>query len=363
MNNLIQIENKAGKVRLNETVTEDSIRRMIDEIGKLFGATACAQGADFGTIMNATENGIDILDIEINSPGGSVFDGYTIYNEIRSLRERGVVVNARITGMAASMASVIAMAASKVLMASHARMMIHDASAGISGNAEAMRRHAELLDSISADLANIYAERTGKDVEEIRDMMKKETWMNAQQAIDNGFADEVFDIRPTMPTKKPMNLIQAIKDLLPSVSNDDADKLAAHVNEVEALSADLISAQAQIDELKGLSAVVAEKDMEISNLTAAATSYQAEIVTKDETITNLQTELATAKTEIETAKESAGTQAIEVLASIGQPEPLIDANASAEPEDLIKTLAKLKGAERTEYYAKHGEEIRKLLTK
>lgn len=110
----IEIENKQGKVRLNETVTPDSIGRMIEEIGRLFGAKAAADGADFGMIMNAAENAVDVLDIEINSPGGSVFDGYTIYNEIGSLRSRGVVVNARITGMCASMASVIAMACDKV---------------------------------------------------------------------------------------------------------------------------------------------------------------------------------------------------------------------------------------------------------
>jgi ATP-dependent protease ClpP protease subunit len=100
----LEIENKTGKVKLNEVVTRESIGKMIDEIGKLFGATASASGADFGEIMNAAENAVDVLEIEINSPGGSVFDGYTIYQEIQSLKDRGVVVNATITGMAASMA-------------------------------------------------------------------------------------------------------------------------------------------------------------------------------------------------------------------------------------------------------------------
>ncbi len=115
----IQVENKQGKVKLNEVVTRESIGRMIDEISKLFGAKAVADGADFGEIMNVAENAVDVLDIEINSPGGSVFDGYTVYQEIKSLQDRGVVINATITGMAASMASVICMACNKVFKNEH----------------------------------------------------------------------------------------------------------------------------------------------------------------------------------------------------------------------------------------------------
>jgi hypothetical protein len=61
---ILEIENKTGKVKLNEMVTRDSIGRMIDEIGKLFGATASASGADFGEIMNAAENAVDVLEID-----------------------------------------------------------------------------------------------------------------------------------------------------------------------------------------------------------------------------------------------------------------------------------------------------------
>ena len=104
--NAIEITNKSGKIRLNDVVVKPVIDQLIDEIGKLFGAKAVADGADFGEITNCAENAIDTLEIEINSPGGSIFDGYTIYNEIRSLRDRGVEVTATIIGMAASMASV-----------------------------------------------------------------------------------------------------------------------------------------------------------------------------------------------------------------------------------------------------------------
>lgn len=235
---MITIENKGGKVKLNEAVTQDSIKRMIDEIGKLFGAKAVADGADFGEITNCVENAVDVLDIEINSPGGSVFDGYTIYQEIKSLRDRGVTVNGTITGVAASMASVICMACDKVSIVKHGRMMIHDASSETKGNAEQLRRRAEILDGISDDIAEIYSERTGIDKEEVREMMKRETWMTARESIANGFVDEVVgeqvDFRQASAESSPMSFLNRLTN--PS-SEESIERIAA-------LEAD-ISAQAQ----------------------------------------------------------------------------------------------------------------------
>ena len=92
-------------------------------------------------------------------------------------------------------------------------------------------------------------------------------------------------------------------------------------------------------------------------------AFKDEIIAKDETITGLQGELTQAQADIEAAKASTANQAIEVLASIGQPAPLPEAGTESDPLDHIEALATLKGAARTEYYAKHGAEIRQLLTK
>jgi ATP-dependent Clp endopeptidase proteolytic subunit ClpP len=193
--NLIQTENKAGKVKLTDAIMPWSVEKLTEDISKLFGAKAAAEGADFGAITNCAENAVDTLEIEINSPGGSIFDGYNIYQEIMSLRDRGVIVTATVTGMAASMASVICMSCDIVRMVPHARMMIHDASQAVQGNAEKLRKAADLLDGLSADIAQTYVNRTGKPLDEIRAMMKVETWMTAKQAVELGFANEVFDIR------------------------------------------------------------------------------------------------------------------------------------------------------------------------
>lgn len=259
----ILIENKSGKVKLNEVVTRESIGRMIDEIGKLFGATASASGADFGEIMNAAENAVDVLEIEINSPGGSVFDGYTIYQEIKSLQDRGVVVNATITGMAASMASVICMACDKVSIVPHGRMMIHDASSGFSGNADEMRKQADLLDSISADIANIYSTRTGKPVDEIRAMMKKETWMDAKTTVENGFADEVVS--------KANALVEITLNTDTQNSNSETDMI-------------FLTNKAAVEKISGLEARTAELEAEISAHAAEVEALKAEQVTASEAI-------------------------------------------------------------------------------
>lgn len=325
---LLQIENKSGKIRLNEAVTKPSIERMIDEIGKLFGATAAASGANFGEIMNCAENAIDTLEIEINSQGGSVFDGYTIFNEIQSLRERGVVVTATITGMAASMASVIAMACNTVRMASHARMMIHDAAhPSPGGNADQLRKAADLLDGISEDIAGIYAGRTGKPVDEIRAMMKKETWMNADEAIANGFADEVISNKAKAEFDTTGKSMSIFARLFPD-NADAVAKLDAMLDENATLSADLESAQARISELVPLAEVNATLQAE---LTAAQSSIEAAATQATEAAAKI------AELEANAGKldELAAIKASELLAAQGHPAPVSLVGASEHEEVTI----------------------------
>ncbi|MFA9263256.1 MAG: hypothetical protein ACEQSB_08145 [Undibacterium sp.] len=102
--NLIEITNKAGKIKLNDIVMQPVMDRLISEIGKIFGAKAAENGDYSGELTNCAENAVDTLEIEIHSPGGSVLDGYVLYNEILGLRKRGVHVTATVNSLAASMA-------------------------------------------------------------------------------------------------------------------------------------------------------------------------------------------------------------------------------------------------------------------
>lgn len=300
--NTITIENKSGKVKLNETVTRQSITRLVDEIGKLFGASASASGADFGEIMNVAENAVDTLEIEINSPGGSVFDGFTIYQEIKSLRDRGVVVNATITGMAASMASVICMACDHVSIVPHGRMMIHDASNSVAGNADYLRKSADLLDSISADLANIYAIKTGKPADEIRTMMKAETWMNASESVANGFADSVL-VSASVEITELLNHDSTSDNMNFFLTNKQAlEKISGFESRISELENDITAANATIESLQGdavtaaetITTLTSERDQASANLTIA----KATVADQESTITAANEKLATFDAEV-----------------------------------------------------------------
>jgi ATP-dependent Clp protease protease subunit len=128
------------------------------------------------------------IDLHINSPGGLVFDGITIYN---LLKQHPANVTTYIDGVAASIASVIALAGDKVIMAENALFMIHKASGMVMGNSDDMRDFADKLDKVNGSIATTYTSKTKKDEKEINDLMAAETWMTASEALDHGFIDEV----------------------------------------------------------------------------------------------------------------------------------------------------------------------------
>lgn len=155
---------------------------LYDEIGG-WGTSA----SDFIDQVNAA--GEEPIDLRINSAGGSVFEGYAIYNALKR-HAHGVTVY--IDGLAASIASYIAMAGSKIYMAENAMMMIHRPySMSGGGTAEEMRKQADILEKLESSLVDAYSSRTGIPADEIAKMLDEETWLDADQAITFGFADEL----------------------------------------------------------------------------------------------------------------------------------------------------------------------------
>lgn len=128
------------------------------------------------------------VDVRINSPGGDVFDGIAIHNALAS---HPATINVHVDGVAASIASVIAMAGDKVTMARGSQMMIHEGHTVAVGAAADMRKQADLLDTVSDTIAGFYAERAGGTVPDWRGRMRKETWYSAEEAVQAGLADEV----------------------------------------------------------------------------------------------------------------------------------------------------------------------------
>jgi ATP-dependent Clp protease, protease subunit len=153
-----------------------------DEIGA-FGIPAKAFLDELKALGPVAE-----LTVRINSPGGSVFDGVAIYN---ALKRHDARVTVWIDGIAASIASMVAMAGDEVVMPENAMLVLHDPSGLVAGTAADMRAMAEALDRMKAGMVAAYRDKSGRDDAEIEALMQAETWLSAHEAIDLGLADRV----------------------------------------------------------------------------------------------------------------------------------------------------------------------------
>ncbi len=153
-----------------------------DDIDDWFGVSA--QGVvDQIRNMDATD-----INVRINCRGGMVFEGIAIYNTLR-LHKANVHIS--IEGLAASIASVIAMAGDTVTIAENAMIMIHNPYGWAQGDADAMRKTADVMDKIADSIAVSYTARTGKTIEEMKALMDSETWYTATEALAAGLVDKV----------------------------------------------------------------------------------------------------------------------------------------------------------------------------
>ena len=170
------------------------IKNATDDVAEIFiyeqiGEDYWSEGMTAVNFVNELK-GITASDIHlhINSPGGSVFDGVAIHN---ALRRHPAKVTTYIDGLAASIASIIAIAGDRVVMASNALFMIHNPWGGVQGDATEMRKMADVLDKIGETLVNAYEERTGMARDDITAAMNDETWYTADEALAAGFIDDI----------------------------------------------------------------------------------------------------------------------------------------------------------------------------
>lgn len=140
-------------------------------------------------VLNALPTDNSPVEVVINSGGGDVFSGSEIYT---ALKDYPGTVTVKIVGIAASAASVIAMAGDKVLISPTAQIMIHNVSSVAQGDYRVMKHEAEVLKNYNKSIANAYMLKTGLSQEELLNLMDKETWLNAQQAKEKGFVDEIM---------------------------------------------------------------------------------------------------------------------------------------------------------------------------
>lgn len=166
---------------------DDFIIDVFDFIGKDFFGEGVTAKSIAGAL--ADSRGSSRIIVRINSPGGSVFEGVTIYN---LLRESESKVHVEIHGLAASMATVVALAGEEVSIAEGAMFMIHNPWGFSMGESEDMRKTADMLDKIKSNMLDIYARHSNLSRDKLAKMMDDETWMTPLEAVRHGFASSII---------------------------------------------------------------------------------------------------------------------------------------------------------------------------
>lgn len=178
------------------------------------------------------ETGEDV-EVIINSGGGDVYAGSEIYTALRSYSGQ---VRVKIVGIAASAASVIAMAGNHVEISPTAQIMIHNVSSGAYGDHKALAHEAGVLEGFNESIASSYMAKTGKTLDELLELMEQETWFTAEKAVEHGFADGVMfavDVAPSFIANQgsvvPSDVIEKMRVAMTpqKIDIDDlADKVA-----------------------------------------------------------------------------------------------------------------------------------------
>jgi ATP-dependent protease ClpP protease subunit len=182
---------------ISEAIDDDSAEVSIyDEIGG-WGVSAKQFLSDISKLSGKH------LHLRINSPGGSVVEGTAIFNALRR-HKGGVTVH--IDALAASMASVIAMSGAPVLIADNALLMIHNPWTLAMGDAEELRKTADILDKLKASIRNAYTRKTGLEEDRVTELMDAETWLDAVDCVALGFADAIEEGVPAAAKITPAEI-------------------------------------------------------------------------------------------------------------------------------------------------------------
>ena len=181
----------------HKNATSEAEISIYDEIGS-YGIDAISFKTDFDKVKN-----LKSIKLLINSPGGSVFDGLTIYNMLADVRGK---VTVEVQGVAASIASIIAMAGDKRVMREGTFMMIHNPWTMMIGDSDDLRKEADVLDGIKEQLVGIYSRNTGMSAMDVEALMKEETWLSPTEAKKLGFATEDTLAAPRMAASFNKNI-------------------------------------------------------------------------------------------------------------------------------------------------------------
>jgi len=278
-----------------KNVAESNITEVMiyDEIG-MYGVDAKSFIDDVKNLPNDTS----VL-LRINSPGGSVIDGLAIYDAVSRLPQK---VTSRIEGIAASMASVIALAADEVIMSENSLYMIHNVWGGEVGDSDDLRKAADLMDKMGERLVNIYVSKSGQTEEQIRSWMDEETWFNSSEAVEAGFVNLVEE-PIKMAAKFDINKYDyKNKSIVENLFNNNKkeNQMEKEFENLKSFISEMFNKTTEAKEVKILdNEEVSEKmsaiEESIEESNKAIVELNGSIVEKDGYIATLEAEIATYK--------------------------------------------------------------------
>lgn len=229
-------------------------------------------------VHRALKQSADDVVLKINSPGGAVDEGIAIHNAIKAHRQAGYTVTAEITGLAASMATYIAIAADTVKVAENSMWMIHHPYTLAVGNYQEMTKTANTLQGLSHILANEYAKRTGNTAQALSEM-DAETWLYGNEIVTHGYANELLPSVGDVQSKQQAHALATVQ----------FDAMRSKLRELTPIQVNAIAAMLSPTELLTMSApkqAQAELPMEPEQVTAAPPSES--VVTTVEAVTVAQ---------------------------------------------------------------------------
>jgi len=304
--------NKQSWYSINAKQTDEFVDvYLYDEVGS-YGVSA----KDFVNDIKLLK-GKDIY-LHINCVGGEVFDGMAIYNTLKKYKGR---VIAYVEGIAASMGSIIPLAADEIIMSENSLYMIHNAWGGAMGEAKDMRKTATLLDKLSSEIANIYSKKTNLPLSQIEEMMDEETWFNSEEALQYGFIDRISDavmVAAKYDITKFKNKTQ--KEIVNQLNNNKKSKtmteelkswFGAKVEEIVAAVKGGVD-KTEVSEVNVILADNEEISNKFSELESKGTELNALLSGKDEEITELKNTVDSLNSEIELLKNKSNAKGTEI---------------------------------------------------
>lgn len=210
--------------------------------------------------------------VNINSPGGDMFEGLAIYNILREYKGR---VTVKVLGLAASAASIVAMAGDEVQIARSAFFMIHNAWTIAAGNRHQFRDVADMMEPFDASMADIYAARTESEIKPMQALMDAETWIGGSAAVEQGFADSLLASDSIKEDAKAKSSLKAAKklDVMLAKQGMPRSERRALIQEIKSgtPSAAGHGTQDAADNLADLAEPIAELERALARFSAAAT--------------------------------------------------------------------------------------------